>query len=709
MPARVGPCVGRRAVAHGLALLCVAAMALLHCSPAQSTPGMPRQAPWSGPPPYEPQRYRSALPHYEPRRYEPHHYAPAQPRQQLVQARYGDRSYGSVPAAQTPLRPQRDEHQRYSSAPPHYEPQRYEPRHYAPAQPRFEPRRYDSTAELRGPPPGQQPVQARYGDVSYGSVPAAQTPLRPQRDEHQLGVHRDYGARRDDGRSSPRAWPLQAQPSYQTSVYERGYPAAHGAHVQPPHAARRYDEPAAANPVAQQARARPTYSTGGYDQPARHRGPRPPYGEARNYVPEPAERMEDRPLAFEGPLAALPGEAGLRQDQAVAPRGGTRLHWRLSEAVVDRQHRLDSGEWDPAQIGLFAKEVGEGGQRQFFVDTFAKFSMDVAAQPRGSHLYEVILEDQPCWLYFDLEFYKDANPQLNSDAVMAQFREALASFCAKEGFAYDESRMVFLESSTDKKFSMHVIGKWIAFRNNFQAGQFVEMFLEYARGSQELGDGSGTNLLFVRGDLDDIEATVSVVDASVYSRNRCFRVLRQSKFGKIATLELQDGGGVVSESDLPHFQVLRTLASFVPDGTPFCEHFKIPADARHAPQAGVVVDADSNMQMLLNWLMVKWDSMRSEAEGNIYSRYLPTQVSKLIELDDGKYMAQLSNNRFCLQRERSHKSNGVFFIIDLTKGIFYQKCFDHEDCAGFSKFQIPGEFLLASHGLQRQGPGMGQL
>ncbi|CAK0801201.1 unnamed protein product [Prorocentrum cordatum] len=654
MPARVGPCVGRRAVAHGLALLCVAAMALLHCSPAQSTPGMPRQAPWSGPPPYEPQRYRSALPHYEPRRYEPHHYAPAQPR--------------------------------------------------------FEPRRYDSTAELRGPPPGQQLVQARYGDVSYGSVPAAQTPLRPQRDEHQLGVHRDYGARRDDGRSSPRAWPLQAQPSYQTSVYERGYPAAHGAHVQPPHAARRYDEPAAANPVAQQARARPTYSTGGYDQPARHRGPRPPYGEARNYVPEPAERMEDRPLAFEGPLAALPGEAGLRQDQApVGEQEGARLHWRLSEAVVDRQHRLDSGEWDPAQIGLFAKEVGEGGQRQFFVDTFAKFSMDVAAQPRGSHLYEVILEDQPCWLYFDLEFYKDANPQLNSDAVMAQFREALASFCAKEGFAYDESRMVFLESSTDKKFSMHVIGKWIAFRNNFQAGQFVEMFLEYARGSQELGDGSGTNLLFVRGDLDDIEATVSVVDASVYSRNRCFRVLRQSKFGKIATLELQDGGGVVSESDLPHFQVLRTLASFVPDGTPFCEHFKIPADARHAPQAGVVVDADSNMQMLLNWLMVKWDSMRSEAEGNIYSRYLPTQVSKLIELDDGKYMAQLSNNRFCLQRERSHKSNGVFFIIDLTKGIFYQKCFDHEDCAGFSKFQIPGEFLLASHGLQRQGPGMGQL
>merc|ERR1719424_1422833 len=250
---------------------------------------------------------------------------------------------------------------------------------------------------------------------------------------------------------------------------------------------------------------------------------------------------------------------------------------------------------------------------------------------------------------------------------MAQFRQALASFCAKEGFAYDESLMIFLESSTDAKFSFHVIGKWIAFRNNFQAGQFVER-------------------------------AVPVVDTSVYSRNRCFRVLRQSKFGKSATLELQDGGIVVSGSDLPHFQVLRTLASFVPDGTSFCDHSKIPMDAKHENQAnGVVVDADENMQNLLNWLCVKWDHVRSQKEGITYGRSLPTQVSRLVEVESGKYWAILVNNRFCLQRERSHKNNAIFFYIDMSRGIFSQKCFDHADCAGRSaSFKIPREFLRPS-------------
>jgi len=272
--------------------------------------------------------------------------------------------------------------------------------------------------------------------------------------------------------------------------------------------------------------------------------------------------------------------------------------------------------------------------------------------------------------------------------------------------------MIFLESSTDAKFSFHVIGKWIAFRNNFQAGQFVEMFVEYAKDSRELGDESGTDLLFVRGDRDDVEAAVPVVDTSVYSRNRCFRVLRQSKFGKSATLELQDGGVVVSGSDLPHFQVLRTLASFVPDGTSFCDHSKIPMDAKHENQAnGVVVDADENMQNLLNWLCVKWDHVRSQGEGITYGRSLPTQVSKLVEVESGKYWAILVNNRFCLQRERSHKNNAIFFYIDLSRGSFSQKCFDHADCAGRSAlFKIPREFLPpSSFAAAMPSHGTGQL
>ena len=35
-------------------------------------------------------------------------------------------------------------------------------------------------------------------------------------------------------------------------------------------------------------------------------------------------------------------------------------------------------------------------------------------------------ENRPCWLYFDLEFSKESNPDLDQDTVMAAFRQALS-------------------------------------------------------------------------------------------------------------------------------------------------------------------------------------------------------------------------------------------------------------------------------------------
>ena len=45
------------------------------------------------------------------------------------------------------------------------------------------------------------------------------------------------------------------------------------------------------------------------------------------------------------------------------------------------------------------------------------------------HFYEVILREQPCWLYFDLEFTWDANPDVDAAATFNAFSEVLATFC----------------------------------------------------------------------------------------------------------------------------------------------------------------------------------------------------------------------------------------------------------------------------------------
>ena len=187
-----------------------------------------------------------------------------------------------------------------------------------------------------------------------------------------------------------------------------------------------------------------------------------------------------------------------RQAQAVA---------RLQELLVpDGQ----DNEYQEHQVGVFAREIGKGGVRNFMVDTFAGFALNNApvfnpsvfipwqaeqsAQPskaselsqqsrtslchqqsRGSrptqqsmasinhpgtldHLYEVLLEDRPCWLYFDLEYSTEHNPNLDPELAMDAFSKTLAAFCSDIlATELDLEGLIELDSSTSSKFSKHVL------------------------------------------------------------------------------------------------------------------------------------------------------------------------------------------------------------------------------------------------------------
>ena len=370
----------------------------------------------------------------------------------------------------------------------------------------------------------------------------------------------------------------------------------------------------------------------------------------------------------------------LRKVEELADKG---TFWKIAKAIEHRDRLLSSGEWTPAELGLFAEEVSDRGARRFFINTYQGFSMDMAEREAGSNFYEVIQEGHPCWLYFDLEFSKTANPQLDADEVAMQFSRALTDFCAKEGVQYDECRTVVLDSSTEAKFSKHVIVKSLAFKDNIQAGGFVNMFVEYT-GVLRQEPGFGTDLLFVRGDPEDAEATKSVVDTSVCTRNRNFRVLRQSKRGKNTPLKLQDGGVVVHESDSVDRQVLRTLVSFVPNGTKV-----LPADSRYEPKAVRrraasisvgVADIPDELRRVTSWMVEAWDKMRAKKENCTWP---PTTIGNIWMPQNGSGMfftVTLCNNRFCVARGRSHRSNNVYLKVDLHRGEFEQRCFDREDC-----------------------------
>ena len=100
------------------------------------------------------------------------------------------------------------------------------------------------------------------------------------------------------------------------------------------------------------------------------------------------------------------------------------------------------------------------------------------------HHYEIIRENEPCHLYFDLEFNIHANPGIDgvksTDALLDLIKEELYE---KHNIAIELNKhVVELESigtdNANKKFSRHVIIRLpgAAFKSNIHVGKFVKDF-----------------------------------------------------------------------------------------------------------------------------------------------------------------------------------------------------------------------------------------
>jgi len=440
--------------------------------------------------------------------------------------------------------------------------------------------------------------------------------------------------------------------------------------------------------------------------------------------------------------------AGLQEDQGVHP--APEAFFSQYEALACLQKLLDQGEYSPDQLGLFADETGEGGKRKFLVDTFAGFALDRAphfdnqrafigfekgdAADSAGHLYEVILENRPCWLYFDLEYHRPANPFLQPEEAMAAFRATLVDFCREVlGAPPDESGIIELDSSTDLKFSKHVLVKrlqgsppqHLALANNAQAGLLVGELIAYAHGRRHV-QGSPCRALFVqakpaKNEPPDLVREEPLIDESVYSRNRSFRLMYNTKFGKKSSLRMsrEDVQKSFSRSEYPPLQLLHTMASFVPPEIQLFHHALIPAgyvhSAARARVTRVSLDDGTTRQQsekisvgapmrqhqlqqsgLFQHLIEAWDAVRKLNEPGCQqsTSRAATRVASVAEVNPNVLSVTLEHNRFCFCKGSSHESNNIRLVVMKDKGIFHQKCFDI-DCRHFSSapFTIPAWLL----------------
>jgi DNA-directed primase/polymerase protein len=216
---------------------------------------------------------------------------------------------------------------------------------------------------------------------------------------------------------------------------------------------------------------------------------------------------------------------------------------------------------------IFAIEKAATGKRKYIVGHLGRI-IDYywrKCDPKQRHDYELIREGTPCRLYLDLELFKVFNPDITDDIgdqlLQELTDELIAEFSQVYSITLTRDSIIDLDSSTDFKFSHH----WIThlpngelFADTAAAGRFVRVFV--GRLAEEIATGQLarpvlSKYLFVANeaqqqqpqekttnvsaDEEDLRSKTCFIDLCGYTRNRLFRILGSSKFGKSASAALR--------------------------------------------------------------------------------------------------------------------------------------------------------------------------
>ncbi|NWT97001.1 PRIPO protein, partial [Urocynchramus pylzowi] len=388
-------------------------------------------------------------------------------------------------------------------------------------------------------------------------------------------------------------------------------------------------------------------------------------------------------------------------------------------------------------VHVFALEKNtQSGQRFYLVTTYEElwFYYTQGCKTSLMHCYEVIPEKDACKLYFDLEFYRPANPDADGKTMVMKLIE-LVSQKLKEFYDVNCSSedVLNLDSSTDEKFSRHLIflPQKTVFKDNTHVGNFVRTILQPAirlmesRAAvipiEEAGnvfqcsagaglDGSLTNLTAVEDDSRDGPAIAHetkdmemphqgenldfsflivkdkegnkqlFVDLGVYTKNRNFRMYKSSKAGKNVILKIAEDNKFIPNCEkdvsLEEAYFLSSLICncvFVAFGL---------TDPMEGYQGSPYPEIDHFVRSLVN---------KDGLQGGI-RQWSYFSLKELLIYD-------ISGYRWCENIGRAHKSNNIMILVDLKNEVWYQKCHDpvcREQNFKSQSFPLPPGICLPS-------------
>ncbi|XP_077500374.1 DNA-directed primase/polymerase protein-like isoform X1 [Amblyomma americanum] len=320
-------------------------------------------------------------------------------------------------------------------------------------------------------------------------------------------------------------------------------------------------------------------------------------------------------------------------------------------------------------------------------------------KPSDRCMYEVIAEDAPCKLYFDLEFERKHNPGRDGVAMV----EELVTVACREweeifGDPCSADDVLWLDSSTAKKFSCHLIfQRTRMFRDNREAGAFVHLLCEKMKNSASLKKSSALaasraarTTPLVR---NKSSSEVLFCDEGVYTRNRNFRLFQCTKLNKDTPLVLSENDRYVRSLGKPRDDkdiFLDSLITWPPEAGFRRGLLQLSNGNDYAKVkqigGGKTVFATSTKQDSVRSLSSPYPEIDAFIRSIIAPRGTIRQVSHFFESDTLVY--DVLGYRYCENIGREHHSNGIMYVVDVNVGSFYQKCYD-PDCRAVSFRSTP--------------------
>ncbi|KAI8614382.1 hypothetical protein BC830DRAFT_1127680 [Chytriomyces sp. MP71] len=372
--------------------------------------------------------------------------------------------------------------------------------------------------------------------------------------------------------------------------------------------------------------------------------------------------------------------------------------WRIC-AKQDTAFRIADSSPDPLRVFSFEFDVQKPGLRKFLVTTLEGFWTKYCSLPAHERsYYEVIREHAPCKLYFDLEYAVEFNPRSDSGRMMKVFKQVVMdALLAKFDIKPASVDIVDLSSSSSTKFSRHLIFniRNAFWKSNAHVGAFVQQFLRTIRTehrelrtidsltSQQQSRLDDLSCLFINTE----NCSAIFVDEGVYSRNRNFRIVGSSKIGKGSHLLPHPSGSldmypnkskyfiatlVAAVNWSPHSRILTTFAPMAATTVPD----KAIAASGKPPWSSVQL-SESSLYPQIDAYIARWIDSNTQSRSRAHLKSVSSfSHEKMI-------LYNVSGNRFCFNIGRDHKSNGVYYLLDLKKGVFLQRCHD-PDCRHYS-------------------------